>query len=234
MSSVSGNYSCIGDFNLVGTSLPVNGTYAHPVGCLDAPPYPYRFCDDKEIHRLRNATAIEGNICQTRFYFEYTPDLNVPNSVNFFNRVCTKQNCDPNPTTQPPTTQATTTQPPTTQATTTPTTFTTTEPTETTTSFTVDTHATPATSSATQDRGLIGNAVGYVKGALSWVNRLATGGMPSQDVVTKDFAYGYQSQEIRSKISRDVWDRYAEVATANYNQGRGYTTPLDIYNQVSR
>ena len=156
-----------------------------------------------------------------------------------FSRICTKENCIPTKiqaTTKPTTHSSTTltmtqsnTESPT-ESSSSPTSFTV-DTTASPTSFTVDTMATTATSSASRDIGLIGSAVSYIKSVFSSINRIGTGGIPPEDVVTKDFTYAMQSDEVRSRIPKSVWVECAEIANANYNQGLGYTTPLSVYNR---
>ena len=178
----------------------ISGTYSRPIGCIKDPYTCRTFCGDEYPKII--GTYPTDDICRTNFHIQISEGWN----INL--RSCIKDNCLP-PTEPSPTT---------------------TEPSSNPTTFTVDTMATTATSSASKDVGLIGRAVSYVKDSLSWINRLGTGGRPSQDVVTKDFTYSMQSK-VRSRISRDVWIRCVDDANENYNRGLGYITPVEIFNR---
>ena len=222
MSSIAGNYTYCG-FRTNTSNIEVfeiRGNSSSPQGSIAF--------DGQEFGRSNECVGgcrVVGLVlpissgCDKQFYVERR---GVSGSYAIY---CKKLNCIS------PTTQSPTTQPPTTLSTThIPTTFTTTETSPTT--FTVDTMApTSATSSASRDVGIIGRAVSYVKDNLSWINRLGTGGRPSQDIVTKDFTYSMQSKEVRSRISRDVWLRCVDDANENYNRGLGYITPVEIFNR---
>ena len=226
MSSVAGSYtncvSPIGQYNIHGN---FTGNYSHPVGCLHFDHF--RYCSDPSQSivyqvfpriglmndtnaRLVSAYRLNNDTCETRFNFLF---FTAPQYVD-----CIKDDC-PTSTTQQPTTISTTHI---------PTTFTTTETSPSPTSFTIDTMATSVTSSASKDIGLLGSVVSKVKDTLSWINRLGTGSIPSQEVTTRDFTYDMQSKDVRSRVSRSEWADCVEVATSHYNSGKGYITPLDI------
>ena len=237
MSSVAGVYNCYYPHRHSCEGNPVSisetkgnrisGTYSRPVGCILDPHICNDICSDRYPKLLCGEPT--GSSCQTIFKFNLRYGTDQYHSIR-----CIKENCTDKtvlegigiPALVPecsrdgiPTTRTSSRQP------TTQISIESSNP----TSFTVDTMATSATSSGSRDIGLLGTVVSKVKDTLSWINRLGTGSIPSQEVTTRDFTYDMQSKEVRSRISRSVWLRCAEVATDSFNNGKGYTTPLDVY-----
>ena len=85
-------------------------------------------------------------------------------------------------------------------------------------------------SSASSHKGIIGSLISKGKEALTWLNSLGIGAYPKdQESLENDLTYDRQTKDVRSRISRTVWDRLATESITRYNSGEGYKKPLDLY-----
>ena len=254
MSSVIGIYNC-GQISLPSSTIDARanitgGTNENPVGCVQFRHVPiselYNYIDicGDEVNlrgvRIRNIELIGNSLCHNRFNYEKRdPVTGRFNSDGYIN--CTKNNCeDPASATTTPVLSTNSSSQEIDIPTTTPVLNTNsssqetdipTSKTDSTNEFPISTiYSSSETSSASYHKGIIGSAVDSVKSAFKWFNSLGTGGIPTDcETLENDLSYYRQSKTIRSQINITEWDRLVHTSIANYQLGKGYVKPADIF-----